>query len=262
MVKRRRAAIGGILAIVVAIGLATAAMRLGPLRGLTPGCLFAAQDACIRVLFIGNSYTSVNDLPATFARLARSTGQAVEIAAIDPGGATLLEHASTQAVRTTIFGTVWTAVVLQEASPVAAASDLQEQWMIPAATELVSAIRAAGARPYLFEAWAHQDGLPESGLSRPAMQAAIADSHARLATLLRLDVARVGSAWKRAETEAPQIGLWQADGSHPTVAGTYLAACVLYGTIIGRTPVGLTELDGLSSTDATILQRIAAESIP
>ena len=260
--RGRRVRAWWILAIVVSIGLALIAVAVGPLRALVPGCMFAASGSCIRILFIGNSYTSVNDLPATVMRLAQSNGLAVEVSAVDPPGATLLFHISSQSVFKVISGTAWTAVVLQEASQIPSVADLRDEAMIPAETALVSAVRAAGARPYLFEAWAHRDGWAERNLSRAAMQAAIADSYARVSLSLGVDVAPVGSAWKRAETEAPQIELWQADGSHPTKAGTYLAACVLYRTVLGLSPVGIAESDGLSSADAAILQQIAAESVP
>lgn len=54
------------------------------------------------------------------------------------------------------------------------------------------------------------------------------------------------------------IDLWQDDGSHPTVAGTYLAACVFYGVIFGESPRGLSYHDGLTSNEAAYLQSVAA----
>ena len=50
--------------------------------------------------------------------------------------------------------------------------------------------------------------------------------------------------------------------AHPTTAGTYLAACVFYATLVGRTPVGLGATGGLSPADAAALQAVAAASIP
>ena len=63
-----------------------------------PGCGYGADTAaCTRVLFIGNSYTSVNDLPATFAKLWRSGGHRVETGRDTVDGSTLADHAASAA---------------------------------------------------------------------------------------------------------------------------------------------------------------------
>jgi len=71
----------------------------------------------------------------------------------------------------------------------------------------------------------------------------------------------VGDAWQTVVDEQPDAALWQGDGVHPTTAGTYLAACVFYASIFGRSPVGLTYTDDLSATEAAMLQRVAAATV-
>jgi hypothetical protein len=225
--------------------------------GRGTGCAFAG-DGCLRVLFIGNSYTSVNDLPGTFAALVRSGGGAVETAMIAPGGAFLADHAASSEVAAAIAGTAWTAVVLQEQSQAPAVPAVRDAQMAPAAAALVAMIRQAGAHPYLLETWAHRDGWPERGLDRAAMQAAINAAYREVGARNAAVVVAAGEAWSRAVREAPEIVLWQADGSHPTPAGTYLAACVLYATLTGHSPEGLDETGGLPAADAAALQRLAA----
>lgn len=256
MARRRRppVALFGLVAALGVLILLAAALVLA--RGT--GCAFAG-DRCLRVLFVGNSYTSVNDLPATFARLVRSGGDAVEVSMIAPGGAFLADHAASPDVAAAIAGTAWTAVVLQEQSEAPAAPDVRDAQMIPAAVSLVTAVRLAGAQPYLLETWARRDGWPERSMDRAAMQAAIDAGYREAAARAGAFVVPAGDAWERALVKAPAIGLWQVDGSHPTIAGTYLAACVLYATLKGRSPDGLAEMAGLSAADAATLQRIAAE---
>ena len=53
------------------------------------------------------------------------------------------------------------------------------------------------------------------------------------------------------------IVLWQADGIHPTLAGTYLAACVLYARIFNASPAGIADTAGLPPDVAGMLQAIA-----
>lgn len=64
------------------------------------------SDACLRVLFIGNSYTYVNDLPNVFARLAKSGGHRVEAAMAAEGGWTLANHADSARTNDTITSAI------------------------------------------------------------------------------------------------------------------------------------------------------------
>jgi hypothetical protein len=242
----------GVLAVLAIVLVAAGAMALA--RGT--GC--AAATSCLRVLFIGNSYTSMNDLPGTFASLVRSGGGAVEVSMIAPGGAFLSDHAASADVAKAIAGTAWTAVVLQEQSLAPAAPETRDGEMAPAAATLVAAVRQARAHSYLLETWAHRDGWPERGLDRAAMQDAIDAAYRDVAAQTGASVVPAGEAWDRALHDAPAIDLWQEDGSHPAKAGTYLVACVLYASLTGRSPEGLAETGGLSSADAAALQRIAA----
>ena len=57
-----------------------------------------------------------------------------------------------------------------------------------------------------------------------------------LANQLIAPVAPVGYAWLTAWLQNPQLDLWQADGSHPTEQGTYLAACVFYAVLFRQSP--------------------------
>jgi hypothetical protein len=251
-----------ILVLAGAIGAVATAAGLAAARGAFGGCGIPERGDCLRVLFIGNSYTATNDLPGTFARLARSAGFAVDVSAIAPGGQTLGGHAADPAVRGAVANGRWTAVVLQEQSEIPAITEAWQATMAPAAASLVRDIRATRATPYLLETWAHREGWPARGLDRAAMQAAIDASYQAIASSLGVVVAPAGRAWALATQVGPSIALWQADGSHPTPAGTYLTAAVLLRTTTGRNPVGLAETDGLSAADATTLQRVAAETIP
>ena len=255
----RRAIVVGALGIAVAATLAAGAMAS---RGAFGGCGIPVRRDCLRVLFIGNSYTSVNDLPGTFAALARSGGLAVEVASVAPGGQTLGGHAADPDVARTIAGTRWTAVILQEQSQIPAALELRDTVMAPAVATLVAMIRADGAVPYLLETWAHRDGWPERGLDRTAMQAAIDATEETVGGSQAIVVVPAGQAWEQATTTLPAIELRQSDGSHPTPAGTYLTAAVVYRTLTGRSPVGLGETGGLSSADAAALRAVAERPVP
>jgi hypothetical protein len=251
-------------ALVVAI-LAVVACALFPLPQLglwgNPGCAFPGA-ACTRVLFIGNSYTSVNDLPDTFGNLAWAGGHRVDPGAVDPGGFTLAEHVSAAATSTAIESERWNVVVLQDQSEMPAFAEDRTIEMDPAATTLVDMVRNQGAHPLFYETMAHQGGDPEDGLpDYPSMQAAIDAGYLGIAAQLDVPVAPVGDAWQTVVNQQASPGLWQADGSHPTVNGTYLAACVFYAAIFDASPVGLGFRDGLSDAEALTLQRAASSTV-
>src|SRR5256712_3057541 len=86
-------------------------------------------SGCTRVLFIGNSYTYVNDLPAMFAGLARSGGHRVETAMVAEGGATLAEHAASAATSAAITSKKWDVVVLQEQSEIPSVEQFRQSEM-------------------------------------------------------------------------------------------------------------------------------------
>jgi hypothetical protein len=229
------------------------------LVGRLPACQFTPADQCTRVLFLGNSYTYVNDLPSTLARLAASGGHRVETAMIAPGGAFLADHAADPAVGTAIAGTRWTAVVIQEQSE-RPASTAEWNLFIPAANRLAAMTAGDGARPLLLETWAHRDGWPELHMDYTAMQAAIDRGYREASAQTGARVVPAGEAWQRAVTAALPVALWQDDGSHPAPAGTYLAACVLYQSLFGESPAGLGDHEGLPDDVAAKLQAIAAGS--
>ena len=223
-----------------------------------PGCGFPGT-MCTRVLFIGNSYTAVNDLPDTFADVAWAGGHRVEVAALDPGGFTLPQHVSASATATTLRAQRWSVVVLQDQSEMPAFEEDRSGEMDPAATTLAGMIRSQGAQPLFYETFAHEAGLPDDGLpDYTSMQAAIDAGYLGIAAQLDVPVAPVGDAWQMVVNEQPSPGLWQSDGSHPTANGTYLAACVFYASIFDASPVGLSFHDGLPDGEARTLQKAAA----
>jgi hypothetical protein len=230
--------------------------------GAGASCAGSALPACVRVLFLGNSYTYANDLPATFARLARAGGHEVEVTMVAGGGETLAEHASSAESLAKLGSQSWDFVVLQEQSETPASSAGARYYMYPAARELASRARAARATPIFFMTPAHRDGI--SGSATPSyetMQLAIDQSYLAIASELGAPVAPVGFTWFVVRRDHPEIDLWQADGSHPSTAGTYLAACVFYASIFRQSPEGLADADGLPDAQASVLELEAGRNV-
>jgi hypothetical protein len=102
-------------------------------------------------------------------------------------------------------------------------------------------------------------------LNEPENETVIVQAYNKIGRELGATVARVGPAWERVLDEKPSIKLHMEDRSHPTPAGTYLAACVFYATLLNDSPVGLPatlqlpngKTLGVSPEDAKVLQKAA-----
>ena len=258
MISRCRAPFGTRAALL----LAAALLPLGCGASAPPTCSAAANAApCTRVLFVGNRYTYVNDLPTTFAELAVAGGHNVEAEMVANGGETLAQHAAAAETLDRISSAQWSFVVLQDQSETPATSTGRSM-MYPAARTLAQKVRAAGAQTMFFMTWAHRDGISIAGVNTyESMQLAINDGYTGIVDELGAPVAPVGFTWFVVRRDHPEIAMWQDDGSHPTASGTYLAACVFYASIFRQSPEGLAFLDGLPSRDANVLQAEAASSV-
>ena len=227
---------------------------------LSTNCGNAQDTSCTRVFFIGNSYTFVNDLPNTFAKLARSGGHKVEVGMSAQGGWTLAQHNGSPETLRLLNSTKWNFVVLQEQSQIPSVEAARTQGMFPAARGLVQKVNAIGAVPVFFITWAHRDGFPENGMNYKDMQNQINYGYTQIAQELHAMAAPVGPAWSIAVEKHPELSLWQDDGSHPTEVGTYLAACVFYSVIFHESPEDLSYRADLSKETAKILQTLASQT--
>jgi hypothetical protein len=89
------------------------------------------------------------------------------------------------------------------------------------------------------------------------MQQRVVDGYSDAGRASRLPLHRSGVAWAEALMRRPQLSLWAGDGTHPSRAGSYLAACVFETMLTHRTPVGNRFTDGLDLSLARFLQRVA-----
>lgn len=215
----------------------------------------------LRVLFVGNSYTFVNDLPGTLTALAASVSQppALQVSSRTAGGASFLDHATSAATVAEIESGGWTHVVLQGNS--------LEPLILPASFAangllLAQKASAASSLPLFYETWARRAGdavyaQAYSGGSPKAMQALLRTGYGALATKSGGRLARVGDAWEEALAVDPTLALHADDGSHPSVLGTYLAACVFYGALTERSPLEITSAPS-STTPAGVAAALRA----
>lgn len=215
----------------------------------------------LRVLFIGNSYTYVNELPQVLAAVAATSGAgpAITVDEVVRGGATLQDHWNDGIAQSRITSEPWTHVVLQGQSLEAASA--HDETFASAAEQFANLIVAAGSRPVLFVTWARAPGSDTyfDWFGPTAMQDIItfnyADAGRKVPTS---DLSCVGEAFRTSLRLYPGIVLHQSDGSHPTIAGTYLAASTHYVALTGSpVPAHSAVPSDLSPEDAAMLRDAA-----
>ena len=246
---RLRRPIGIVLALVSALLLGCSSAPSGP--GL-PALVGEGR----RILFIGNSLTYWNDLPLIVQSLADSAGEeSLAVMTVAFPDFNLDDHRVHGAAGRAIALGGWEVVVLQQGP-----SSLPEnRAQLRASVGVLNGeIRAVRATPALYSVW------PQS--SRRADFDAAIESYTLAAQDVNGLLFPVAAAWLAAWGDDPALALYAPDGLHPSIAGSYLAALVMYGVLYDRSPVGLparvrlasgAEL-GVSTTVATRLQEAAA----
>jgi len=218
------------------------------LRGLLLATLVLAQPQPLRILFIGNSLTYVNDLPAMLCGLARSAGRAAVCETVAKPDYSLEDHWNEREARTAI-GRGWDVVVLQQGP---SALPESRRLLIAYAKRFDAEIRKAGARPALYMVW--------PSLARRGDFPGVSQSYAAAAKEVNGLLLPAGEAWRAAWAADPKLPLYGPDGLHPSVAGTYLAALVIYGQLFGE-PAPPVPVPPGAQPSANLLQRIAQEIV-
>lgn len=217
-----------VVALVLALaGTAAAAQRNPPSPCVT------------HILFIGNSYTFFNNMPAIVAQLAEAAHECkVDARMVAPGGVGLKDHWEKGEARPALREKSWDFVVLQAESTLGIDYFLDgnprvtsDEVFFPIAKKWATEISHHGAKPVFFLPWAHK--------ATPDDQAALNYAYMRAARKAGAIVAPIGLAWSEVRVQDQSIDLYYKDGSHPSPAGSYLAACAIYAAIFQRSPVGL-----------------------
>jgi hypothetical protein len=225
--------------------------------------------SALHVLFIGDSYTYVNDLPGMLTDIAASAGVPPTITTdeVVQGGATLDVQWSNEAAQAKIKEGSWTHVVVQGQSlePLTAVT-LGGTTFFTYAQQFGDLIVQSGAKPTFFVTWARAAGdslyapLPSGIFAYPVqMQDELDIAYAEVARQWPQSIlACVGEAFQRSIAEYPEVVLQQSDLSHPTVAGTYLAASTFYVALTGHAvPAQSAVPAGVSAEDAAKVRSVA-----
>lgn len=224
--------------------------------------LFVSLQSIAQVkhaLFIGNSYTGVNNLPQMVADVALSAGDTLFFDSNTPGGYTFQGHTTNSISQNKIMLGNYNFVVLQEQSQLPSFSNTQvQQQVFPYARMLDSVINVYNpcGETMFYMTWGRKNGdAGNCPVWPPVCTYAGMDSLLQLRYNMMADsnnavVSAVGAVWNYIRQFYPSIELYQSDESHPSLAGSYAAACCFYTSMYRKSPLLITNDYTLPTTDA------------
>lgn len=109
------------------------------------------------------------------------------------------------------------------------------------------------AKPALFMTWAYAD--------RPEMTSQLAEQYTIAGNNNDALVIPAGLAFAKALSKNREIVLYNRDKRHPSLLGTYLAACTIYASLYEKSPVGNPYIDGIDAKTANFLQEVAWDTV-
>ena len=217
----------------------------------------------MKVLFLGNSYTYFNDLPAMVQWMADQIGCDLQTDSVTRGGAYLHQFADpadglyatwTEKYRSS----TWDAVVCQNQS----FHPVKEPAAFRQAAVDVQALCQPGQKFYFYQTWAYQYGsekLAATGLAYAEMLEKMVKSYAGAAEAVGGGIVPVGEAFAQVRDTYPEIVMYNPDGSHPSPAGTYLAACLFLAMFAEYSPLNFPIPEGVSVEEGEKLRAAAAK---
>lgn len=201
----------------------------------------------LKILFVGNSYTINNDLVGKVQTLCNLAGVRASVSFAGFGGGTLQDYYNDSAVRGRITGSTWDVVVLQEQSmrPIIARFLMERYGRL-----LDEDVKKSGGRTVFYMTWCRAF-LPET-------QTQLTAAYHDLARSLGAGLCPVGIARQNVMMQRPDINLYDSDGSHPSLEGTYLAACTFFTVLTGMDAASLGSAAdmGVSSATAAYLREM------
>jgi PKD repeat protein len=230
-----------------------------------------AQDT-LSVLFLGNSYSSYNNLPQLVQSLSSSAGKTLIIDSNMPGGLSMSGHANNATTFSKISQGNWDYVILQEQSQMPTIDFYRYNEMYPAITDLKSLIEQYNpcAKIITYMTWGRRYGGQQCGpgatycspvfVDFNHMQDSLTSAYLEISEQLNIQCAPVGVTWQNILNDTTLI-LHSNDNSHPTIDGSYVAALTIYSSIWKQPSNGITFNAGLTQSRALYYQQMSDNTI-
>ena len=223
------------------------------------------------ILFIGNSYTYANNMPQMVSDIALSFGDTLNFESSTPGGATFNIHSTNTNTLNKISQKPWDYIVLQAQSQEPSFSPTQvANDVFPYAQILIDSIESNSTctEPIFFMTWGRKYGDQQNCQFYPpictylGMQQRLRESYLDMTFNHNATCSPVGICWKESIAQDSTLNLFSPDNSHPSIYGSYLAACSFYSTIFKKPSLGSDYVpNGIDTSTAIFLQTIASNTV-
>tara|TARA_B100001250_G_scaffold9269_1_gene8048 strand:+ start:4577 stop:5362 length:786 start_codon:yes stop_codon:yes gene_type:complete len=223
------------------------------------------RDKPETILFIGNSYLYYGDsLHNHFKKMVQEYltnydgSNSVKSATI--GGARLKHHDVERLIKPKAISSIenFDLVILQPGSSETLTKKNRKEFSYYAKKH-INAIKENNSQAALY--MTHAFVKPHIKFMDNQIKV-IEETYAKVGKENKVLVIPVGLAFNLAYKKEPNIRLHKNDGTHPNLKGTYLAACTVFASIYGKSPIGIKyDYNGeINEEDKFFLQKIADEA--
>jgi hypothetical protein len=259
-----------LVAICFSVGIAGCATTTAPSSTTAPSAPAAGTSAPASMLWVGNSFFYYNNsmhghvgslLNAANVKGVRQVSATISGSGINwhdvaahfkPGGVGSYSFLADNSVSFNKFDKPFDLVMMMDCSQCPIHPQLQSVFY-DTVKQHVDTIRANRAEPVLFMSWAYQD--------KPEMTEQLAAEYIKAGKQNNALVVPAGYAFANSMKVKPDLNLYVADKRHPSLAGTYLAACTVMASVFKQNPVGNSYTAGLPADVALHLQTIARDTV-
>lgn len=233
------------------------------------------QSKELSILFIGNSHTHFHDLPQTVREIGASIGDKVYVEMSAPGGYEFERHFKDPATQAALSSRVWDYIVLQESGwRVALPPGEADIQIYPFARNLKEEIfkNNDNARLILYVTHGYELGVNTIGetewcqwdppvCNQEGMSKRIQETYKELAKIFEAESAPAGPMWQILKSKRNNLHLFEPDGVHPNITGSYANALTIYSVIRKQRLINVYSPAGIDSEIVEFIQQTVADAL-
>lgn len=188
-----------------------------------------------KILFVGNSFTFYWNLPSIVESMAAEKEIFLDIHQSTAGGASLKQHwfgDKNLNTKKLIESGDYSTIILQDYSsnPLLKTKESNEYF-----NRFIQLVKSNQGQPIIYGTWMFRSISSKKYKGSDPIQNALKP----ISTKTNTPIAPVGTAFRLFQEKHPEIPIFTSDNKHPSAVGSYLAACIFYKILTGKSPLGL-----------------------
>lgn len=209
-----------------------------------------ATPKTLNILFLGNSHTAFNNVPALVDALIESDGSGRKVATLAQYGGFLNDIALNPQVIKEIESKRWNVVVLQAAK---LSNSHKYQYSHQGGIDLAKLAKKNGAQALLFAEWPRK-GWKETDYILSQYQMIAKPSGARIVPIC--------VAWDAVLRKHSADVFWSSDGNHAQPAGSFIAAaCIATWLADSNSKLPAYNMPGIDQRLSGLIKRTAQQVV-